>query len=204
MSSAKCLKCKSLNLLDHSCLIDKLNRTIASQILFCVEPQHDKVNDNLYGWSHSISKNTKLGVRIAFPHVDSCLGIICELPGDKIFAAHLNGWHEEKKDLNYTEVLNDFLILLNKENSQVLNSAIFGDLHTWFDDKKNPTRAEFPNWRNLNHLKSETGKLDVLFDVDSGILAIMDYIKDRDFAHPVQEARRVIQLYNLNEINKNL
>lgn len=162
-------------------------------LFYCVEPAHDRANDDYYGWNFTI--RTGFGHHVAFPHVDSCLGVVCILPGNRIFAGHINGFYQD--DFSPASHQNAFQNLIQQLNGAVVQSAaVFGDVRSW------QGFLAFP-WANRAVFIADScaDGVDVMFDVDTGILQLMRYSANRDFRNiiPVQ----VLAQRNLNAVAGN-
>jgi hypothetical protein len=146
---------------------------------YCVEPQHQNIGQDYYDWKFTIKSG--LGHHLIFPHVDSCLAVICQLPGNRVFAGHINGFYQN--DYSPLSHQNAFQSLLQELNGAVvLSAAIFGNVGDgnqemgWVDHVAFP----WPNRVEFLSLSCAQG-VDVMFSVDSGRLTVMRYLDGRDF-----------------------
>lgn len=177
MSAATCTKCHKIqDTYPHTCKVEDLYGMGAGRkLLYCVEPKNDSIGKKDYNWKYKLNKSRKLGEYVVFPFVDSCLGIICYLPGDEVVFAHLNGYHKEKNGMDYAQVFSEFLLEQRLNDSAVLSAVLFGDIENWFYNKLNDTRASEPNWSNLTEVFVSVNSFDAIFDVDNGILSVLKY-----------------------------
>ncbi|MHA6493077.1 hypothetical protein ACX0MV_07500 [Pseudomonas borbori] len=142
-------------------------------LFYCVEPAHDRVNDDYHGWNFTVRAG--LGHHIAFPHVDSCLAIVCILPGNRVFAGHINGYYQGAYSaVSHQNAFQNLTMQLN--GAAVQSAAVFGDVTTW------QGFLGFP-WVNSAVFLSNScpNGVDVMFDVDNGTLQLMRYTANRDF-----------------------
>lgn len=163
----------------------------------CVEPAHDLVGRDYYDWHFTIRAG--LGHHIIFPHVDSCLGVICQLPNNTVFAGHINGFYQN--DYSAASHQNAFQDLIQQLNgATVLRAAVFGnigdgqDLAGWSD------YIQFPWANRVDFLSSSCERgIDVMFDVDSGQLQLMRYQDGRNFRQqPLAQRLANLNLYTIN------
>lgn len=146
---------------------------------YCVEPQHEHIGQDYYDWKFTIKPG--LGHHILFPHVDSCLGIICQLAGNSVFAGHINGFYQN--DYSAQSHRNAFQRLLQELNGATVSRvAIFGNVGDGAQEMGWVDHVNFP-WANRVEFLSLTCAqgVDVMFDVDSGRLTVMRYLAGRDF-----------------------
>ena len=160
----------------------------------CVEPTHANIGQNFYAWHYKMG--TQLPHHIAFPHVDSCLGAVCELANNRVFAAHINGLL--RMDLGWAgshmQAFNDMLVLLN--NEAVQRAIVFGDILNWEQFIHIPW-----NDANIYIANSCADGVDLLFEVDTGNCQLMRYQLNRNFkAVPLTP---LLAAANLNGINGN-
>jgi hypothetical protein len=149
-------------------------------IFYCVEEAHANIGQNYYDWNFKMT-NT-LPHHIAFPHVDSCLAVICNLTvGNRIFACHINGYHNLNNFPNipaaHIGAWNRLLACLAPDT--VSHAMIFGDVANWQAmGVVNP-----PPWLNCNIYmpNNQAHGVDVLFEVDTGSFRIMSYVQNRNF-----------------------
>lgn len=163
---------------------------------YCVEPEHQNIGTEYYDWKFTIRQG--FGHHVIFPHVDSCLGVICQLPGNRIFAGHINGFYQN--DYSANSHRNAFQNLIQQLNGAVATrAAIFGNIGDgamemgWLD------HIAFP-WANRVEFLSLTCAqgVDVMFDVDGGNLTVMRYQANRNYRQrPQQQAVANANLYTI-------
>jgi hypothetical protein len=145
----------------------------------CVEPQHEYIGRDYYDWKFKVK--TGFGHHILFPHVDSCLGIVCQLAGNRVFAGHINGFYQN--DYSPLSHQNAFARLLQELNGEtVLRTAVIGNIGDGMDEMGWVDYIQLP-WPNRVEFLSLTCRqgVDVMFDVDSGRLDVMRYLDGRNF-----------------------
>lgn len=145
---------------------------------YCVEPAHEKVvpkKADYYDWKFRIKKG--LSHHIIFPHVDSCLGVICQLGGDTMFAGHINGFLDD--DMSPKTYQKAFTNLTNElKKDQVARAVVFGDTSSW---KQNGVKFPWPIVTEIQSGDKVPQGVDVMVSVDTGDVQAMKYLKDRDF-----------------------
>ena len=167
-------------------------------IFVCAEPNHDKVKNNsdYYAWHYKIKKG--LGHHLVFPHVDSCLGVACQLKSESVFGGHINGFFNS--DFSPASHRAAFADMLEKLKPDIVTRAvIFGDVENWrgygVDFKK-----------GLNDCKNITcliyqggGGVDVMVNIDTGEVQTMKYQMDRDFKTiPATDVKSRVNLYTID------
>lgn len=157
---------------------------------YCVEPAHDRVGQDYHDWKYTIKQG--LGHHIIFPHVDSCLGVICQLTGNRVFAGHINGFYQN--DFSAQSHQGAFQAMVNEmQNAQVQRAAIFGDVRAWAGF------VQFP-WAVRVDIRADScpNGIDVMFDVDGGGIQVARYVQDRNFRQrPLQNTVWSGNLYGL-------
>jgi|RhiMetStandDraft_4_1073278.scaffolds.fasta_scaffold01685_2 hypothetical protein len=130
----------------------------------CLEPA---LVTNVVGadWNFRIYKHHGHGVM--FPHVDSCMGVICALTDDSIFACHISSFFQN--DMNYPGAFDSLTNLLGV--NQVQSAVVFGDIPTW--NKMNVR----PAWtKQITFISDSCGNgVDAFLDVDTGAFKLMSY-----------------------------
>jgi hypothetical protein len=150
-------------------------------IFNCVEPMHDLCGKkDGFNWNFAVKKG--LGHHIVFPHVDSCLAVLVQMGPDAVFAAHINGFVDEKLDKAshqkaFASLTGELAKALNK---RPINGAMaFGDIPNW----KNYL-GKWP-WAPMATVygsdKTCKNGVDVMLDLDAGTAKVWTYKKDRDF-----------------------
>ena len=157
----------------------------------CVEPAHDNVGDDYYGWHFTIRPG--LGHTIVFPHVDSCLGVACLLNNGHIFAGHINGFFGG--GMNYDGAMQN---LTNQINLPVNAAIAFGDIRMWDMILTTPMQTSL-NTANLLKVicDSSANGVDTFVDVDNGDVRVMGYLQNRDFKRDASNPKHNARLGNV-------
>lgn len=154
-------------------------------LFYCVEPAHDALEKKtaFYDWKFTLREG--FSHFVAFPHVDSCLGVVCKLKVGRVFSGHINGFY--KNDFSAQSHQAAFQALVDEigDAHQVSHAAVFGDVANWQD-----MGVVFP-WNNLLiiHANSPSG-VDALLDVDMCELFVMGYQPNREFRLRVHTNRK--------------
>ncbi|MEO4049207.1 hypothetical protein AAFN46_19235 [Pseudomonas sp. CAU 1711] len=163
---------------------------------YCVEPEHESISQDYYDWKFTVRRG--FGHHLIFPHVDSCLGVICQLPGNTVFAGHINGFYQS--DYSPQSHRNAFQSLIQQLNGAVVQrAAIFGNVG---DGNMEMGWADYINFPWANRVEflslSCAQGVDVMFDVDSGRLQIMRYMAGRNYRQrPQQQVVANTNLYTI-------
>ncbi len=171
----------------------------------CVEPMHENVGKDFFDWKFSIKKG--FSHRVAFAHVDTCLGVVCYMGSDKYFFGHINGFFDG--DFSENSHKNAFLAMMNKIKGETVNRAIiFGDIYERTGEYKwgglvNP--IPLLKCKNVTIMDSSNrGKyskgIDVLFDIDNSLLTLMPYQNGRDFKSAAKGI--VLNMINVKGVNR--
>lgn len=142
----------------------------------CVEPAHDNVGRDYYDWKFTIQSG--LGHHIVFPHVDSCLGVVCQLAPGRVFAGHINGFfNNDFSPASHQAAFQNLVAQMG--GAPVQRAAIFGDVDSW----RGFVHIPWPTIVAFRSMSCAQG-VDVLFNVDSGNLQVMRYLANRNYRVP--------------------
>jgi hypothetical protein len=136
--------------------------------------------------------STDLSNYIAFPFVDTCVGVICYMADKTVIATHISSYHAESDSILPGKVMEHFV---NKAmaGKAVLSACIFGDTGTWFPNV-GTERLGLPGWKNLR-VEHKT-PVDAILDVFCGKLIINDHNPKREFRNPIPDGFIEIQVYS--------
>jgi len=171
----------------------------------CAEPTHKNIGKDFCDWKFTLKKG--FAHHVTFPHVDTCLGVVCDLGKERYFFGHINGFFQN--DFSAESHRKAFVAMMDEINNETVHRAIvFGDIYE---------RANVYKWGGLVNpiplLKSKNVTImdssnrdkypkgvDVLFDIDNSSLKLMLYKENRDFK--VAENGVVLNLKSVEGINK--
>jgi len=151
-------------------------------IFYCVEPTDERMGNDYYDWKFLIKSG--FSHHVAFPHVDSCLAVVCQLEPGRIFAGHINGFYQNDfSSVSHNAAFDNMVTQLN--GATVNKAVVFGDVPNWRRTHGVDPAAKL-NCANVTYLDSSNGQsypqgIDVLFDVDNGSLKLVPYTRNRDF-----------------------
>lgn len=161
-------------------------------LFYCVEPTDERVGRDRHDWHFLIKSG--FAHHVAYPHVDSCLAVVCDLGGGRIFAGHINGFYNN--DFSSDSHKQAFDAMLGQLGGVAVNRAVFfGDEPNWSTHLNPATRLNCPNFTYMdssNGVRYPQG-VDVMFDIDSGAVKLMPYQANRDFKTAVPTT--IINLY---------
>lgn len=163
-------------------------------IFYCVEPTDARIGRDRYDWNFLIKSG--FSHHVTFPHVDSCLAVVADLGGGRIFAGHINGFCNN--DFSTNSHRQAFDAMLAQLGGAGVNRAVFfGDQPNWSTHLNPAARLNCPNVTYMD--SSDGGRypsgVDVMFDIDSGHVKLMAYQANRDFRTAVPTTQ--VNLYTV-------
>jgi len=167
-------------------------------LFYCVEPNDARIGQDKHDWHFLIRSG--FAHHVAFPHVDSCLAVVCDLGGGRIFAGHINGFYNN--DFSANSHIQAFNAMLGQIGSAAVQRAIvFGDTNNW-QVYLNP--AITLGCLNVTYMDSSNPAsypqgVDVMFDIDSGQVKLMPYQANRNFKAAAPAT--IVNLYTVAGIN---